>query len=162
MKFTTPLLIGLALLVGCAPPPFSTEPSVRVTWPLPESTVVGCTVVTVEVENLALTDFSTEGIANVDGEGHYHVTTPLGYTAVWTPYALISFETIAEADAVLNVQLVDNTHGALLDENGAYYEVDIPLHFVPGECTEFGATPTDTDYDTGGDADQASDTGMAH
>lgn len=153
------LLLPLVLLLAaCSPPPYSppdtggTEPSVVVTWPLPESEVVGCTVVTVEVKNLELTDFTTPGLEDVTGQGHYHVTTPAGYTAVWTPYALIAFPTIADTLATLDVQLVNNLHEPLLDANGDAYEYKVPVHYLPGDCAEFGATPTDTDYDTNMDS----------
>lgn len=154
-----------AVVSGCAPPPYtpvdtgSTEPSVTVTWPLPETTAVACTVVTVEVRNLTLTDFATH-VDDVPGEGHYHVTTPLGYTAVYTPYALISWLTgINESDDTLTVQLVNNMHEPLVDADGDAYEYKVPLHYVPGEsCAEFGSTPTDTAYDTAGDTAAA----MAH
>lgn len=156
------LVWSAGLLAGCAPPPYSppadsapsTEPSVTVTWPLPESTVVGCTVVTVEVKNLELVDFTTH-TEDVPGEGHYHVTTPLGYTAVYTPYALISWlGQIPESDDILNVQLVNNVHEPLYDADGDPYEFNVPLHYVPSsECAEFGSTPTDTAYDTGMDMD---------
>jgi len=153
------LLPPLLLLAACSPPPYtpadtagSTEPSVTVTWPLPERDVVGCTVVTVDVQNLKLTDFTTPGLEDVPGQGHYHVTTPAGYTAVWTPYALIAFPDIADTLANLNVQLVNNLHELLLDGNGDPYEYNVPVHYLPGECVEFGATPTDSDYDTNMDS----------
>ena len=145
--------VALVLLAACSPPPYtaldtgSVEPSIEVTWPLPESTVTGCTVVTVEVKNLTLTDFATN-TEDVPGEGHYHVFTPLGYTAVWTPYALIPFEEIPDTLDNLTVQLVNNVHEPLTDKNGDLYEYQVPLHYLPGDCTEFGATPTDTAYDT--------------
>ena len=152
----------VVLLAGCAPPPYtapdtgtaaSTEPGIRVTWPLPEATVVGCTVATVEVTNLTLTDSSTN-TEPVEGQGHYHIFTPAGYTAAWTPYALVSFgdmfETLEDDPVgdVLTVQLVNNIHELMLDADGDAYEFEVPLVFTPGECTEFGATPTDTSYDT--------------
>ncbi len=155
------MFLPLAMVTACSPPPYtppdtgSDEPSIVVTWPPPETTVTGCTVVTVEVENLTLTDFTTNP-TDVPGQGHYHVTTPLGYTAVWTPYALIAFEEIPETLDNLTVQLVSNTHEPLLDANGDVYEYNVPLHFMPGECTEFGAAASDTDYDT-----SMSDTGTA-
>ena len=148
---------------GCAPPPYTatdidgTEPAVQVTWPLPESTVTACTVVTVDVRNLTLTDFDTH-LEDVPGEGHYHVTTPKGYTAVFTPYALITWlNEIPDSDDVLTVQLVNNLHLPLLDADGDTYEYEVPLHYMPGDaCAEFGPPPT-TGTDTGTDTAAAMD-----
>lgn len=147
-----PLL--LATLTACSPPPYtspdtgSLDPGILVTWPLPETEAIGCTVVTVEVKNFTLVDFTTH-TTDVPGEGHYHVVTPLGYTAVWTPYALISFETIEDTLDNLSVEMVNNLHEPIMDPDGDGYEYRVPLHFMPGECAEFGAAPTDTNYDTG-------------
>ncbi len=163
LRSSSPVVVIAVLLTGCAPPPYtppdtgSTEPSITVTWPLPESTAVGCTVVTVEIKNLTLTDFATN-TTDVPGEGHYHVTTPLGYTPVYTPYALISWlDQIPDSNADLTVQLVNNIHEPLLDANGDPYQVTIPLHYVPSAtCAEFGSTPTDTAYDSGMGMDSGS------
>jgi hypothetical protein len=147
------LLLSLALGVGCAPPPYSIEPSIVVTWPMPETTVVGCTVVTVEVTNLVLTDFD-DRTADVAGEGHYHVFTPAGYESAYAPYVLMRFEDIpAPVSDYLTVQLINNLHDPLLDADGDFYEYKVPLNFVPGPCEEF-----EESNDSAGDS--AGDSGM--
>ena len=151
MGLTLGLTLGLG--VGCAPPPGSTEPSVVVTWPMPETTVVGCTIVTVDVNNLLLTDFH-DSTADVLGEGHYHVIAPDGdYTSAYAPYVLMRFEDIGgPVSAYLTVRLINNVHLPLLDPDGDFYEYEVPLNFEPGPCEEFqdaGDSAGDSGMDSG-------------
>lgn len=149
--------LTLGLGVGCAPPPYTTEPSIVVTWPMPETTVVGCTIVTVEVTNFTLTDFN-DRTADVPGEGHFHLITSnlitsTAYQSAYAPYVFMRFEDIGgPVSDYLRVQLNNNLHVPLLDPDGDFYEYEVPLNFEPGPCEEFeeaGDSAGDSGMDSG-------------
>jgi hypothetical protein len=151
LRWGAALCASLAITGGCAPPPYSTEPSIVVTWPPPETTVVGCALVTVEVTNLALTDYDNT-TEDVPGQGHYHVFTPAGYVSAYVPYTLARFEDISgPVTDYLTVQLINNLHEPLLDADGNLYEYKVPLNFEPGPCEPF-EDPADSPGDSGMDS----------
>ncbi len=138
--------LALAGLLGCEPPPLpeadpaSTAPSVRITWPPPESPVQGCEIVSIEVENFTLVEFPSSEI--VEGEGHYHVYHPGGYKSCYKPYCFVDFSEVPDTtDPYFVVVLADTAHNELFDENGDRVEHQIPFEFVPGACEiDIGAT----------------------
>jgi hypothetical protein len=142
-RLSTVLLAGL---FACAPPPVpeseaeqSTEPSIRITWPPPETPVTGCEIVTVEVENLTMVEPPSSDI--VAGEGHYHLYHPAGYEPCFKPYCFVDFSSVeSTTDPFLVAVLADSAHNELLDANGDRYEHRVPIEFVPGDCTLEGTS----------------------
>lgn len=134
-------------VLACAPPPLptadtgSSEPSIRITWPPPETPIQGCEIVAVEVENLRLVEFPTGEI--VEGEGHYHIYHPGGYEPCHKPYCFVDFSDVpSTTEPYFTAVLANNVHTEMTDENGDRYEHTIPFEFVPGDCAL-------TDGDTG-------------
>lgn len=140
----------LFVLLGCAPPPLPAEdtavvdttPSIAITWPLPESEVSGCQIVTVQVENFNLVEFPGDEV--ITGEGHYHILHPAGYSACYAPYCEIDLSEVTETtEPYLTAVLAYTDHSDVLDEDGQRIEHQIPITFVPGTCATGGG-------DTGG------------
>ncbi len=147
------LLAAYALLFGCAPPPYdadvaSTEPSISITWPLPETSAEGCVIVTVDIQNFTVVNPGDANGELQDGEGHYHVVTPGGYDACSAPYCVSDFTTLtADQSGELRVLLVDNNHQTVQDAGGQPYESSILFNFVAnpicGLTDDAGATGGD-------------------
>lgn len=171
------LLLSLPLaMAACAPPPYvpaaaeaaaSTAPSIEIVWPLPESDVVGCAMVVVEVENFDIVDFHDRD-AQEEGEGHYHVLFPVGssagYQTCLRPYCLVDLAQANEGNISLEVQLAYNGHDPLLGEDGEPVADTQPIAFTRGTCAEGGGDGDtgDTGGDTGGNGSgDTADTGAA-
>lgn len=133
---------------ACAPPPLpvvDTTPSIEITWPLPESDVMGCETVAVSVKNFDLVEFpSTDEVR--EGEGHYHIFHPNGYSACYKPYCFVDLTGVAETtEPWFTATLAYTDHTDVLDDEGNRIEFQIPINFIPGDC------PTaDDGGDTGG------------
>lgn len=148
-----PLLAAFLAIVGCAPPPYtadvaSTEPSITITWPPPETSAAGCAIVTVDVKNFNLMDPGQMNGEVHDGEGHYHIITPAGYDACYAPYCISDFTAMAsDQSGELRALIVDNNHQAVLDAGGEPYEASILFNFEASPtCTWSASGET---YDTG-------------
>jgi hypothetical protein len=115
--------------------------------------VQGCEIVTVEVDNFDLVAIPTE--VAVEGQGHYHIYHPAGYTACYKPWCLVDFSSVpSTTEPFFVAALADNQHEEVLDGDGNPVEDRVPIEFVAGACG-FGA-PSGTD--TGGD-DYVGDSG---
>lgn len=168
MRSTLSLALAMA---ACAPPPYeppvaadgtaSTAPTVDIVWPPPESEVVGCAMVVVDVENFEIVDFHDRE-PQAAGEGHYHVLFPVGsstgYQTCLRPYCLVDLAQANEGNISLEVQLAYNGHEPLLGEDGQPVADAQPIAFSRGACTEGG-----DDGDTGdtGDTGDPGDSGTA-
>jgi|GEM_PF-3025480 len=137
------LTYALLLLWGCAPPPYdapSTDPAITITWPPAESTAAGCTIVTVDIENFDVIDPAMANGELVEGQGHYHVLTPVGYAACFAPYCVADFTTLAaDQQGELRVFLVQNDHQAVLGPNGDPYEASILFNYEASPECGFGS-----------------------
>jgi hypothetical protein len=121
-------------LLGCAPPPIDTAPSITITWPPAEAEVVGCEMVTVEVENFKLVEFPSDD-GNAEGEGHYHIYHPNGYSACYKPYCLVDLSNLeSTSDPYFTAVLANTDHSEVTDADGNRIEFTIPIVFTPGEC----------------------------
>jgi hypothetical protein len=136
----------LLVLVACAPPPLPAvddTPSIEITWPPPESDVTGCETVSVTVKNFDLVEFPSTD-ENADGEGHYHIIHPNGYSPCYKPFCLVDLtglESTTEPYFTATLTYTDHTE-VLID--GVRIEHQIPINFVPGgDCATGGG-------DTGG------------
>ena len=149
-------LTFLGLLAGCAPPPYtppdtaaSTPPSIEFTRPLPETTLTGCVVATVNIQNFELVDFN-EHPDPVEGEGHWHILHPAGpntYDVCLKPYCVAHFEALENGPVsdFLVAALAGNDHQPIYDEANEPIQATIPATFVGGECEEsLGSEPYDT------------------
>ena len=129
-------------LLACAPPPLPAEepalPSIKITWPPPESEVVGCETVAVQVENFKLVEFPSAD-PNVEGEGHYHIFHPNGYTACYKPYCYVDLSGLASTtEPWFTAVLAYTDHTDVLDADGNRIEDQVPITFTPGDCTTGG------------------------
>lgn len=153
--------LHLALLLGCAPPPYtppdtgSTDPSIAFTWPLPETELTGCVVATVNVQNFSLVDFRTHPDP-VEGEGHWHVEHPAGpdtYDVCDKPWCVAHFELLENGPVndYLRANLVGNDHQQLYDANQQPVTAAMAATFLGGECAEaLGTEAYEDTGDTGG------------
>ncbi|MDP6931725.1 MAG: hypothetical protein QGG40_02370 [Myxococcota bacterium] len=145
--FKAPLSL-LLFAVGCAPPPSldlldsdtagsasAGEPSIRFIFPQASSTLVYCPdlVVSVDVDSFSLSDENIDG-DNVEGEGHWHLTTQaeyLGYgVEEWLGVGDLSSEDnqvlpLPEGTILLKAELASNDHMALDPETYSVAEVTV-------------------------------------
>lgn len=138
-------------VLACAPPPLpavdtgTSEPSIRITWPPPETPIQGCEIVTVDVENYTLVEFP--GTEVREGEGHYHIYHPGGYSACHKPYCLVDFSDVpSTTEPFLTAVLADTAHNELVDADGDRVEHTIPFEFVPGDCALTGGGDSGAGY----------------
>ena len=137
----------LTLLLACSPPPLDTggpvdtTPAIRISWPPPESEVIGCETIAVDVENFKLVDFSS---ASLEGElptseGHYHVYHPGGYDSCFKPFCPVDFsEVLATTEPYFVAVLVQHDHTELRDDDGDRIEFTLPFTFTAGDCATSG------------------------
>lgn len=125
----------LSLLAGCAPPPIDTNPAIEITWPPPEASEMGCSIVTVDIRNFEVVDVATTS-GLVAGQGHWHVFTPDKYTTCFAPYCIADFSAEVTTDVAgeLTVGLVDNEHHDILDDEGRPITSSVLFNYVAGDC----------------------------
>jgi hypothetical protein len=151
---TVPMLL---LLLACSPPPYvpdsgscdcegtsdsvdsgdttdtSLLPSVGFAWPAQESAQSGCAMFVFDVQNFQLVDFRTNP-DNVAGQGHLHVYWSDYYVTCTTPYCLVEFGELSEDDYSVTVQLANNDHSDVVDDNGDVVGSRRDIRIIPGAC----------------------------
>lgn len=149
MRFS---VLVLAAATACAPPPYKPpgggaddsgadaaddgRPRFEVLWPPQERTLTGCAMFVIDVDNLDLIEPAMEPPpVNVDGEGHWHVSSASSYTPCGKPYCLVSFEGIPDGPEPFAVSLMNNDHSPILDEDGDPLEQVVLIDVVGGECS---------------------------
>lgn len=141
------MLLLTAALVGCAPPPYDTgdgRPSIALLWPPAESAAAGCVSVAVDIQNFKVVDPADVSGEHVDGQGHYHVITPVGHDTCYHPVCLSDYTSLsADTQGELRVVMVDDGHQPVLDENDDPYEAAILFTFLAGTVCEGGEVVED-------------------
>lgn len=112
-----------------APP----DPAVSFKWPAQESTQSACAMFVFDVGDFQLTDFRVEPEAAVN-QGHLHIYWEDQYTTCVTPYCLVEFGAVEEANYTVTVKLANNDHSDYLDSQGEPIIATRDLHIVPGTC----------------------------
>ncbi|MEZ4321064.1 MAG: hypothetical protein R3F61_26530 [Myxococcota bacterium] len=139
-----PAWVGVALLVGCAPPEppetTSLEPAIRIAYPPRDVQTVELQpdgslemLVVVDIDNLTLTSPYVEGIELVDGQGHWHATlgNVEGYQASFEPSLVFTRDAADVSPGItrLTVSIQSNLHDDL--DEFTNWQSSIEFELVP-------------------------------
>ena len=146
------VLAGVALLTGCAPPPWpdeaetpdsadtaaaDTTPRIDIVYPAPEEDIVACSMVVIEMTNFEIqtyVGFGDEGPPDEDGKGHWHVYWGSTYTGCYTPYCLADFTGMEDGGYVITAELEQNQHEPVLDDAGDPIQDTVAVNLTSGTC----------------------------
>ena len=131
--------------LACAPPPpidtGSTDPSVELVWPEPESTVVNCATFVGEFDNFTLREPAAEG-GQTPGVGHWHVEYAGTYELCSRTYCPVLFNPEYTSAGTLSTKavLVYDDHSPVYDadENPVSYTLNLVLQMDESGCAEGG------------------------